>query len=209
MARLEADPDYQARTREKEAKWAAIAAESAKDSAGLIKELRGAGVHVVMEPKPWEPDGYEGPPRSITDLVYSKVRCPQSIPILVKHLQMKHLPNIKHGIVDALAVPEARGIAFEPLVEEFRSIDDPNSSYKWSVGVAIAQTATPETVPTVLALIRDKRHGHARDELPLALLSLPADEAEALLEPLTEDPDLAKCVTAALKRIRRHKRRSP
>lgn len=206
LEQLANDPEYQARMREKEAQRAAIAAESAKDSAGLIKELQEAGVHVVLEPAPWEPNGYAGPPRSIDDLVNAKKsavsRYAEAIPILVKHLQMEHLPNIKEGIVWALAVAEGRGIAFEPLVQEFCRTHNPDSGYKWGVGCAIAQTATPETVPTVLELIRDKRHGKARQELPLALLCLPMDEAQTLLEPLREDPDLAKCATEALKRIR-------
>jgi len=200
QAELANDPEYQEMLRKKEAKKAALEAELAQDEESLVQELRDAGVHVILTRIPGKE--YEGVPQSVWDLVNTDASYPVAVPILVKHLQGEHHERTKEGIARALTVPEARGIATTAVIEEFCRIDDPNSSYKWVLGKAITETATPETVSSVVELVRDKRHGKAREWLPLALQWLPMPEAESVLQTLTSDPDVRERAIETLDRIR-------
>lgn len=210
LEELANDAEYQARTREYEQRWAAEVAKNMEDAAGLHDELQHAGIHVILEPKPWEPDGYEGPPRSISDLVNTKSRYPEAIPILVKHLQMEHRPDIRDAIIRALIVPEFQGIATDALIEEFRKIDAPTDAsaeyeLKWNLGRAIAGAATPNSMPAILELVTDKKHGSAREYLPLGLRFLSKEEAKTILKPLLNDPDVRDRTMKTLKMISKRK----
>jgi len=204
QSELANDPEYQAMLREKEARRAALDAELAQDEAPLVQELRDAGVHVILTRIPWEE--YEGAPRSVWDLVNTDASYPDAIPILVKHLQGDHREQTKEGIARALTVPEARGIATRTLIDEFSKTDDQESQFKWVLGAAIAETATPDTVSQIVELIRDKRHGKARDMLPLACQLMPKAEAESFLQEVVDDPDVRRNAIKALKNIRRKQR---
>lgn len=200
-AELANDPEYQKMRREREAKKAEGVAKLRQEEASLVRELQDAGVHVILNRIPGQE--YEGPPQSISDLVNTNVSYPNAIPILVKHMHCDYSVEIKEAIARSLSVPEARGLASTVLIEEFCTIDDPDSSYKWVLGMAIAETATPENVSSVVELVRDKRHGYARYWLPLALQWLPNPVAESLLQTLTDDPDVCEQALKALKSVRR------
>lgn len=61
-----------------------------KDQRGLIEELAAVGIRV----------------NSVWDLVSSENNYTSGLPVLVKHLTIKHHPKILAGIVRSLAVPE-------------------------------------------------------------------------------------------------------
>ncbi|QDT69092.1 hypothetical protein MalM25_20190 [Planctomycetes bacterium MalM25] len=193
------DPEYQAMRQRKEAEQAQRSAMLDADEASLVAELREARVRVVMNRIPGQE--YDGLPNSVWDLVNTEEPYPQAIPILLKHLDAEHHLAIREGIVRALAVMEARDIATERLIEEFIKIEDPNSNFKWVVGMAIAETTTPKTGAKVAALALDKAHGKGRDQLPLGMLSADPDEASQYLQQMLQDPVTKKSAEDVIKKL--------
>jgi HEAT repeat protein len=111
---------------------------------------------------------------SIWDLVNTKEPYPKAVPVLVMLLsEIESLP-IKEGIVRALTVKEARGLAGPPLIREFLKIPfgteyDHVQIIKWTVGNALSVVATASDYEALVDLIREKRHGVARQMLTYAL----------------------------------------
>lgn len=203
LEKLANDPEYQAMTREKEAKHAAGVAKNREEEKKLVKELQDAGVSVVLDRIRGQE--YKGHPRSIDDLVNTQAPYPKAIPILVNHLQLEYSEDIKEGIVRALAVVEARDIATERLIEEFIKTKDADSNFKWIVGMAIAETTTPKTGARVAALALDNSHGRSRDQLPLGMLNADPDEAMSFLQEMLKDPVTKKNAEKAIKRLQKRR----
>lgn len=203
LEELANDPEYQAMRKRKDAEHAAAVAKNRREEATLVQELQDAGVHVIVKNIPGQ--GYEGPLRSVGDLVNTNSRYPKAIPILVKHLQLDYSRNVKECIVRALAVTEARDIATERLIEEFVKIEDPDSNLKWVVGLAVAETTTPKTAAQVAALALDKSHGRSRDQLPLGMLSADSDKAMSYLQEMLKDPVTKKNAEKAIKRLQKRR----
>jgi hypothetical protein len=199
LAYLATNSEYQAMRKRKDAEWAAAVAKNRQEEATLVQELRDAGVHVKLTNIPGEE--HEGPPKSVWDLVNTRTPYPEAIPILIKHLEIDYGRDVKEGIIRALAVVEARDVATERLIKEFVSIEDPDSDFKWVVGLAIAATTTPKTGGEVAALALDKSHGKSRGELPLGMLNANPEEAIPCLQKMLEDPVTKKNAAKALKRI--------
>lgn len=205
MEKLANDPKYQAMRREQDAKRAEFRAMLDRDQAALVQELRDVGVHVAMNNIPGQE--YAGPPNSVWDLVNSSISYPEAIPVLIRHMGIEHHPRIQEGIVRALAVVEARDVATERLIEEFVSIDDPDSNYKWAVGLALATTTTPKTATKVAALALDKSHGKSRSQLPLGLVNGNLEESCEYLQQMLEDPVTKANAQKAIKQLeRKHKK---
>lgn len=203
LEKLSNDPEYQAMRKQKDAEHAAAVAKNRREEATLVQELQDAGVHVIVKNIPGQE--YEGPLRSVGDLINTNSRYPKAIPILVKHLQLDYSRDVKEGIVRALAVAEARDIATERLIEEFVKIEDPDSNLKWVVGLAVAETTTPKTAAQVAALALDKSHGRSRDQLPLGMLNANPDEAMSYLHEMLKDPITKKNAEKAIKRLQKRR----
>jgi HEAT repeat protein len=165
--------------------------------------------------------------QSVYDLVNTPESYPEAIPILLHLLPEISEPKIKEGIVRALTVKEARGIAARPLIEEFKRIDVPPripepegerdryghlirdytpeerrlynlSNLKWLIGNALSVVADESVTDEIVELLMDKRHGGTRSALLHALLRLkPANRIEILLE-LLDDEDDGVSIQAAL-----------
>lgn len=187
LAELSADPDFVRRSREREDNRAKLESVLRADEESLVAELRQVGVNV----------------QSVWDLVNTDVSYPNAIQVLMNHLSGDHDVRTKEGIARALTVPEARGVATRALVEQFSKIDDQESQLKWVLGVAIAETSTPDTVSLVVELVSDKTHGKAREMLPLALQFMPRADAESILQELINDPDVRERAIETLKIIHR------
>jgi hypothetical protein len=120
---LAKDADYQARVRERVARAEAQARECAEDEAGLVAELRAAGV--VVE--------------SVYDLVSAGGAPGAAVPVLVAHLERPHHPRIWEGIVRALSTKEARTGALEALRAHFRS--ESEVGRRWLLANALGSMA--------------------------------------------------------------------
>ena len=113
---------------------------------------------------------------SVYDLVNTKEPYPKAIPVLIMLLpEIEHLA-IKDGIVRALTVKEARGLAGPPLIREFLRYPfdeceemDHAQHNKWAVGNALSIVATESDYDALVELLRDRRHGRARQMLTYAL----------------------------------------
>jgi len=186
-ALLDKDTEYCARTKAREAKMVAVVSERKKDELPIIVELRKSGIEV----------------ESVYDLVNSKKSYPDAIPVLLRHLRMKHDPSIKEGIVRALIDP-ASVIGFDIIYDEFCNTpavsekqDFIGHQMKWLLGAALAEATRIETLPKVLDLLRDKSQGEGRERLIYVVKILPKKKRQVLLHELSEDPDLEKIIKKA------------
>lgn len=124
--------------------------------------------------------------RSVWDLVNISESYPTAIPILVRLLSEDLHWRVKEGVVRALAVKEARGMAAKPLVQEFLRAhipDEPGQTelYKWAIGNTLSEVADDIVFPDLTAIVRDKRHGSAREMVAVALCRMKNPEAVGVL----------------------------
>lgn len=166
------------------------------DDLRVVQALRQAGVDVS----------------SVYDLVNTKDPYPQAIPVLVSLLHEEMEDHIKEGVVRALTVKEARGIAARPLIEEFlRNTDYQNPkaypSLKWAICNALSEVADDTVFDELVALIRDRRHGKAREMLALALAKVHDPRAADVLIGLLDDDEMAGHAILGLRKLRAAKAR--
>ncbi len=144
--------------------------------------------------------------QSVFDLVNTREPYPEAIPTLLCMLSQVSEPHIKEGIVRALTVKEARGVAARPLIEEFKKIEVPGKEQeareqgpmvirlwhlKWTIGNALGYVADKSVAEEIMELLRDKRHGGTRSELVHAIARLkPPGTVELLMELLDDENDL-------------------
>ncbi len=142
--------------------------------------------------------------QSVSDLVNTREPYPEAIPVLLRMLSQVSEPFIKEGIVGALTVKEASGIAARPLLQEFEKIEVPGDEQeatrqglfplwhlKWTIGNALGYVADKGVANEIVALLRDKRHGGTRSELVHAIARLkPLGTVELLMELLDDEDDL-------------------
>ena len=83
---LERDPLYRERRAAREAATAKRAGEAVQDEASLVRELGIAGVYVD----------------SVYDFVNDVVTPLQAVPVLLRHLDVPHIPAIREGLLRSL-----------------------------------------------------------------------------------------------------------
>lgn len=81
MRQLDADPAWVEQNANREARWKEKERRAAADEASIIAELAKAGVNVS----------------SVYDFINDQLAPPEAIPILVRHLNVDHLPAIREG----------------------------------------------------------------------------------------------------------------
>ncbi len=113
LHQLEQDKKVSKKIMEKEKKINKLKLEYARDERKLVKELRSVGLYV----------------NSVWDLVNKHGKYEKAYPILVKHLDIKHNPKIREGIIRALTVNESRAIAEGALLRHFSK--ERNKNLKW------------------------------------------------------------------------------
>lgn len=109
------DPEYQARLRELNVERDALRLRCELDEKALVVELRALGLRVMSvydlvnnKPHPVLPSKFVGP-------------YPQAYPVLLKHLNLPHEPNIREGIIRALVVSDLPAESHFLLLEQLRS----------------------------------------------------------------------------------------
>lgn len=164
----------------------------------VVAALRKAGVEV----------------ESIYDLVNSREPYPEAVPVLLQLLPDVRESVIKEGVVRALTVKEARGIAARPLIVEFKSIPpqreeiDGEQLLKWTLGNALSVVADDGVFGEIVDLLREKRHGQSRQMLALALGKMKDPRAVDVLLELLGDEDVAGHAIMALGRLKAKKARA-
>ncbi len=114
----------------------------------------------------------------------------QAVPILVKHLSRPYSPRVLEGIVRALTVKEARGVAAEPLIELFQRL--PMTGWpKWEIGNAINMVATRPDLPTLERLAMERSHGRDREGILAVFVRLFTPHSDQIVIELLSDPTIS------------------
>lgn len=186
MAELSADPEFVARKQRQDEEIQRRAKQLAEAEAPLVEELRSNGVEVD----------------SVYDLLNQPTSAIKVIEILVRHLDRGYPERIREGIIRALTIPAAAGVATRRLIEEFKRLpNETPGELKWLVGNALTVALTKEHVDEVVEILQDSSHGRSRDMLPFALARFKYDRPDLIevLESLKDDPELADAVGRALR----------
>lgn len=108
--------------------------------------------------------------------------------------------SFREGLVRSLTAREARGIAGQALLNEFRR--GAESGYRWVVGNALEVVADPTMLEELLELARDKRYGADRQMVVLALGRIADQKAVDALVEMLDDDVVAGHAAKALGRLR-------
>jgi hypothetical protein len=111
-----------------------------------------------------------------------------AVPVLVRWLPRVGNRYVKEDIVRTLSVPWARDEAAGPLLEEFRRTAD--QALRWIIANALEVLADDAALEDIVALVKDKANGKAREMLVVALGNMRAKAARELLMALLEDEQL-------------------
>lgn len=176
MAELNADPAFQAAQAEREKVHLEKVAKLKAASKPLDDALRAICPLVT--------DG-------VWDLVNTRERYDEALPILFEHLTKDYPDEILDGIARALAVPQA--LPYRPtLISLFRRDPPVSEGFRYGLGVAIAHTTGPHNLAETIELARDRSLGESRSPLLLAIKRSRKPEIRQVIEELSSDPDLAK-----------------
>lgn len=144
---------------------------------------------------------------SVFDLVNANASYPEAIPVLLKMLREVSDDWIREGIVRALSVKEAKGVATQPLIEEFKKVGS-KELFKWAIGNALSVLADDSVFDEVMELVLDKHHGKAREMLTLALGNMKNPRTVDILIEFLKDEQVAVNAIMALGKLRAKRARS-
>ena len=121
-------------------------------------------------------------------------------PILVRWLPRVHDPVEKEVLARSLTgVKTGRSEAARAIVAEFRNAELDAEAEKWAYGNALATLADDQIADDLLELVRDRRHGRARQMLCDALKRTKDPRAPDVLIELIDDDDVAGHAISALR----------
>jgi len=184
MARLNADPAFLERRRQKEAELKAKHERYLAAAEPVLQELRALGYQV----------------ESIGDLRRPPVyKYPDAVPVLVRWLPRISDPSVKEDIIRTLSVPWARA-AVPTLLEEFERVSD--DALRWVVGNALEVLADDTLFEDLASIARDRRYGSARAMVVVGFGRLKDPRAIPILIALLEDDDVAVSAMIALGKLK-------
>ena len=154
-----------------------------KEYQELTDELLGVGIKI----------------KSIYDLVNTKEKYPKAIPFLLKHLQKKYSDITKEGIIRALSVKEAKGVAAPLLIKEYLNTPKEKEDFRWAIGNAVWTTITKNEVESILPIVLDKSNGWSREGFIFALSIVKDDTIKNVLIQAMDDND--KVIREAVKKV--------
>lgn len=153
------------------------------EMAGLINELSLIGINII----------------SIWDLVNTKKKYPQAIPILIEHLlKPYHEKNIE-GIVRALAVKESKNKAVPVLIQLYNNLSKERMLLRWTIGNTICSIVTEADVEKIIPIVQDSTNGMSRQMFVLALGKFKNEKIVNILNRLLNEPEIAMHIKTALK----------
>ena len=128
---------------------------------------------------------------SVYDLVNTSMSYPEAIHPLIEHLKNIQDVNIKEGIIRALTVKEAKGIANNTLFEVYNKINEiANSGIRWVIGNAFTVIIRAEDVDRILKIVSNKDNGMSRQMFVMALSKIKSrkqDIENVLIDLLDDD----------------------
>lgn len=164
-----------------------IELERAKEYQGLIYELADIGIIV----------------NSIWDLVNTKTKYPEAIPILMKYLPLVNYIRNKEGIVRALSVKEAKGLILPLMIKEYMQLTKDKENLRWLIGNAVNATITKEEVELIFPIVLNKGNGLSRQMFVAALGKINTEKVREILKQLLNDEDkvISEEAQKALKKL--------
>ena len=153
------------------------------------------------------------PVADVWELVNTRQSCPEALPVLLAWLKDVDSQTISRqtadveGVVRALAVREARGVAAPQLVHLFRlaynAIGTRNRwiSLGWAIGNTLAVVANDAVADGMLELATDRRYGKTREMVVLGLGRLNRERVEQTLIDLVLDEEVAGHAIAAVRSL--------
>lgn len=150
-----------------------LAVERAKEHQELTNELAEIGIKIV----------------TIWDLVNTKVKYPNAITILLKHLQLDYSDKVKEGIIRALTVREAKGIAVPLLLNEYLKLPKEKENLRWVIGNAINVTITKNDAEKIFPIVLNSKNGLSRQMFIAALGKVKTNDVKNVLLQLINDND--------------------
>lgn len=139
----------------------------------------------------------------IYDLVNTKESYPEAIPVLLDLIkQGVEDVRVKEGIIRALAVREAVGLASPILLDEYKKTPKEQISLRWAIGNTIYTTITKSDTNAVLQLVQNKENGISRQMFVAALGRFKSKEVEDTLIELLDDDEVAPHALEALGKLK-------
>ncbi len=153
----------------------------------LTDELAGVGIYADL----W-------------DLVNTSASYPAAIPVLVKHLRRRYHRRNKEGIVRALAVKEAKGIANKAVMAEYGRAPKEDHHFRWAFGNTMSVIVTNDDLNDLMEIVLDPSNGDSRWPFVEALAKIRSPAVIETLRKLLDDPSPSVQETArkALRRKR-------
>ena len=163
------------------------------DSARIIKALKDAGVA-----------GADQFGTFVNDTRYfapSKLDERAAMSTLLELLPTIHDSRDLRAAVGHLRRSWARPLAFEPLLQIFLIRAEQDHQLGWSIGDALATTATASNAETLLEISRDRKYGTARQMIVYSLWRFKKDkQIQNALIGLLNDSDVSLHSMSALRR---------
>jgi hypothetical protein len=140
----------------------------------------------------------------VVDLVNTSKSYKEAIPVLISHLPRPYHLRNKEGIVRALAVKEAKGIACIPIIDEYHRTPKEHHNYRWVFGNTMTVIITEECIDDVVDIVLDDSNGESRQQFVIALGKLKSPRAKETLQQLLNDNSevIRKDAQKALKQIK-------
>lgn len=160
-------------------------AASRRASAPVLAELAQLGFHLE-----W-----------VADLYNRRLDYRTAIPVLVKWLPLVSDREVEADIATALSTKWAKPMASRPLIAEFHEAPETEElGLKWSIANALSETADDSVFEDIADLVRDRRHGRAREMLAVALGNMKDPRAVDVLVELLDDEEIAGHALIALRK---------
>lgn len=122
----------------------------------------------------------------------------RAVPVLLHWLPRVRSEHVKESMVRHLRTKAARGIAVEPLVEEFKRSENP--SYKWAVANTLQYICGKSDFPVLAELAGDSRHGGGRQPLVDMMWRIKTEQADRIIIAALGDPEVPFAAMSALRR---------
>lgn len=162
--------------------------EHAKAYSGLISKLSTLGIRI----------------NSIWDLVNTREKYPQAIPLLIEYLPSVENFREKEGFVRALTVREAKGLAVPALINEYKKAAKQHKSLRWAIGNAVNVTITKDYLDDVISIVSDNSNGESRQRFVTALGKFKTEKVKQVLTKRLNDenPVIKKEAIKILKKFK-------
>ncbi len=138
----------------------------------------------------------------IYELVNTKKKYTSAIPTLVKLLSKVNLDNSKEGIIRALSVKEAKGVAGQALLQVYQETSKEKQMLLWAIGNTFETIASDKELDEILKIVNDPENGISRQMFVLSLRNFELSKVETTLIKLLDDDEVCAHALEALGKLK-------